>query len=148
MGQACPVPRRVALVNQAVGAFKKHLPSSFPVNLVTERNESGRVYISTYPTMMRLIDEKNDDGTRRFGAGHFDLLVVDEAHRSIYQKYGAIFDYFDSFLVGLTATPKDEVDRNTYRLFALEDGVPTIPIRSTTPSRTSFWFPRALSLFP
>lgn len=116
---------RVALVNQAVGAFKKHLPSSSPVNLVTEKNESGRVYISTYPTMMRLIDDKREDGTRRFGAGYFDLVIVDEAHRSIYQKYGAIFDYFDSYLVGLTATPKDEVDRNTYRLFALENGVPT-----------------------
>ncbi len=116
---------RVALVKQAANVFKTHLPASSPVNLVSEKSESGRVYISTYPTMMRLIDEKREDGTRRFGPGHFDLIVVDEAHRSIYQKYGAIFDYFDSFLVGLTATPKDEVDRNTYRLFALEDGVPT-----------------------
>lgn len=116
---------RVALVKQAANAFKAHLPSSSPVNLVTEKSESGRVYISTYPTMMGLIDDKREDGTRRFGTGHFDLIVVDEAHRSIYQKYGAIFDYFDSFLVGLTATPKDEVDRNTYRLFALENGVPT-----------------------
>jgi type I restriction enzyme R subunit len=116
---------RVALVKQAVNAFKTHLPSSSPVNLVTEKSESGRVYVSTYPTMMGMIDERREDGTRRFGTGHFDLVIVDEAHRSIYQKYGAIFDYFDSFLVGLTATPKDEVDRNTYRLFALEDGVPT-----------------------
>jgi type I restriction enzyme, R subunit len=116
---------RVALARQAANAFKVHLPASSPVNLVTEKSESGRVYISTYPTMMRLIDEKREDGTRRFGTGHFDLVVVDEAHRSIYQKYGAIFDYFDSYLVGLTATPRDEVDRNTYRLFALEDGVPT-----------------------
>jgi type I restriction enzyme R subunit len=116
---------RVALVKQAANAFKAHLPASSPVNLVTEKSESGRVYISTYPTMMKLIDEKRENGTRRFGTGYFDLVVVDEAHRSIYQKYGAIFDYFDSYLVGLTATPKDEVDRNTYRLFALEDGVPT-----------------------
>lgn len=116
---------RVALVRQATNAFKAHLPASSPVNLVTERNESGRVYVSTYPTMMRLIDEKREDGTRRFGTGYFDLVIVDEAHRSIYQKYGAIFDYFDSYLVGLTATPKDEVDHNTYRLFALENGVPT-----------------------
>jgi type I restriction enzyme, R subunit len=116
---------RVALVRQAANEFKKHLPASSPVNLVTEKSESGRVYLSTYPTMMGLIDEKKDDGTRRFGAGHFDLVVVDEAHRSIYQKYGAIFYYFDSYLVGLTATPRDEVDRNTYRLFALEEGVPT-----------------------
>jgi type I restriction enzyme, R subunit len=94
------------------------------VNLVTERDQEGRVYISTYPTMMGLIDEMKD-GVRRFGPGYFDLIVVDEAHRSIYQKYGAIFDYFDALLVGLTATPKDEIDRNTYGLFALERGVPT-----------------------
>ena len=62
---------------------------------------------------------------RRFGPGFFDLVVIDEAHRSIYQKYRAIFSYFDSLLVGLTATPKDEVDRNTYGLFNLEPGVPT-----------------------
>ena len=74
--------------------------------------------------MMGLIDETSD-GQRRFGPGHFDLVVIDEAHRSVYQKYRAIFDYFDSLLVGLTATPKDEIDRNTYRLFDLEDGVPT-----------------------
>ena len=115
---------RVALVNQAVGAFKTFLPSSSPVNLVTERDEQGRVYVSTYPTMMGLINEIRD-GRRRFGPGHFDLVVIDEAHRSVYQKYGAIFDYFDSFLVGLTATPKDEVDINTYHLFDLERGVPT-----------------------
>ena len=115
---------RVALVNQAVKEFKKHLPSSSPVNLVTEKDVEGRVFVSTYPTMMGLIDETKD-GQRRFGVGHFDLVIVDEAHRSIYQKYGAIFDYFDSYLVGLTATPKEEVDRNTYRLFELEDGMPT-----------------------
>jgi len=113
-----------ALVNQAVNAFKLHLPDASPVNLVTERNAEGRVYVSTYPTMLRLIDEATD-GERRFGVGHFDLVIIDEAHRSVFQKYLAIFDYFDSLMVGLTATPKDEVDRNTYRLFDLEDGVPT-----------------------
>lgn len=115
---------RVALVNQAVREFKKHLPGSSPVNLVTERDTSGRVYVSTYPTMMGLIDTASD-GKRKFGVGHFDLVVIDEAHRSVYAKYGAIFDYFDSLLVGLTATPKDEIDRNTYSLFNLESGVPT-----------------------
>lgn len=115
---------RVALVNQAVGAFKTHLPMSSPVNLVTERDGEGRVYVSTYPTMMGLINELQD-GRRRFGVGHFDLIVIDEAHRSVYQKYRAIFDYFDSLLVGLTATPKDEIDINTYQLFDLERGVPT-----------------------
>jgi type I restriction enzyme R subunit len=115
---------RVALVNQAVNAFKRHLPDASPVNLVTDRNAEGRVYVSTYPTMMGLIDEVSD-AQRRFGVGHFDLVIIDEAHRSVFQKYRAIFDYFDSLLVGLTATPKDEVDRNTYGLFDLEDGVPT-----------------------
>ncbi len=115
---------RVALVNQAAGAFKAHLPDSAPVNLVTERTSEGRVFISTYPTMMNLIDGKQD-GKAKFGPGHFDLIVIDEAHRSVYQRFRAIFEYFDSFLVGLTATPKDEVDKNTYSLFDLEDGVPT-----------------------
>lgn len=115
---------RVALVNQAVNAFKKHLPDSSPVNLVTEKNTEGRVFVSTYPTMMGLIDDAFD-GQRRFGVGHFDLIIIDEAHRSVYQKYRAIFEYFDSLLVGLTATPKDEIDHNTYGLFDLESGVPT-----------------------
>jgi type I restriction enzyme R subunit len=115
---------RTALVNQAVNAFKRHLPDAAPVNLVTEKNTEGRVFISTYPTMMGLIDDTRD-GQRCFGAGHFDLVVIDEAHRSVFQKYRAIFDYFDALLVGLTATPKDEVDRNTYSLFELENGVPT-----------------------
>ncbi len=115
---------RVSLVNQAVGAFKAHLPESSPVNLVTEKDKAGRVYVCTYPTMMGLIDETT--GTEaRFGVGHFDLVIIDEAHRSVYQKYGAIFRYFDSLLVGLTATPRDQVDRNTYGLFDLEPGVPT-----------------------
>lgn len=115
---------RVALVNQAANAFKKFLPDSAPVNLVTEKESEGRVFVSTYPTMMGLIDEKVE-GLKRFGPGHFDLIVIDEAHRSIFQKYRAIFEYFDCLIVGLTATPRDEVDRNTYTIFDLEDGVPT-----------------------
>jgi type I restriction enzyme, R subunit len=115
---------RVALVNQAANAFKAHLPDAAAVNLVTDKTTEARVYVSTYPTMMGLINE-TDGGLRRFGVGHFDLIIVDEAHRSIYQKYRAIFGYFDALLVGLTATPKDEIDRNTYGLFDLEDGVPT-----------------------
>ncbi|MDE0136435.1 MAG: DEAD/DEAH box helicase family protein [Acidimicrobiaceae bacterium] len=116
---------RTALVNQAVNAFKTNLPDSAPVNLVTEGNVDGRVYVSTYQTMVGKIDEYRADGTRRFGVGHFDLVVIDEAHRSVYRKYRGIFEYFDSLLVGLTATPKDEVDKNTYDLFDLETGVPT-----------------------
>ena len=115
---------RLALVNQAVGAFKAHLPQSSPVNLVTEKNTTGRVYVCTYPTMMGLINASTGSEAR-FGVGHFDLVIIDEAHRSVYQKYRAIFRYFDSLLVGLTATPRDQVDRNTYALFDLEPGVPT-----------------------
>jgi type I restriction enzyme R subunit len=115
---------RKALVKQAANAFKTHLPGAAAVNLVDDKTQEGRVYVSTYPTMMGLI---NDAGTeqRRFGVGHFDLIVIDEAHRSVYRKYKAIFEYFDSLLVGLTATPKGEVDRDTYRLFDLQTGVPT-----------------------
>ncbi|MBT4052910.1 MAG: DEAD/DEAH box helicase family protein [Bacteroidetes Order II. Incertae sedis bacterium] len=115
---------RVALVNQAVGAFKTHLPHVAPVNLVKNKETEGRVYVSTYPTMVGLIDEMQN-GVRRYGPGHFDLIVIDEAHRSVYRKYKAIFGYFDSLLVGLTATPRDEIDRDTYGLFELERGVPT-----------------------
>ena len=115
---------RVALVKQAENAFKRHLPDASPVNLLEDRDGEGRVFVSTYPTVMGLIDE-SADGQRRFGVGHFDLVIIDEAHRSVFQKYRAIFDYFDSLLVGLTATPKDEIDRNTYSLFDLETGVPT-----------------------
>ena len=112
-------------VRQAADAFKKHLPNATVVNLVTETDKSeGRVCVSTYPTMMGLIDERAG-GVRRYGPGHFDLIVVDEAHRSVYKKYKAIFEYFDSLLLGLTATPKEEVDTNTYSLFNLETGVPT-----------------------
>ena len=115
---------RRSLVQQAVGAFKTHLPESSPVNLVTEKKKTGRVYACTYPTMMGLIDEIRD-GRSLFGVGHFDLVIIDEAHRSVYQKYGAIFRYFDSLLVGLTATPREQVDKNTYQLFDLEPGMPT-----------------------
>lgn len=116
---------RTSLVVQATNAFKANLPDSAPVNLVDSKNQNGRVYLSTYQTMMGLIDEVNADGTRKYGTGMFDMIIVDEAHRSVYQKFGEIFKYFDSLLVGLTATPRDEVDRDTYALFGLESGVPT-----------------------
>ena len=135
---------RVSLVNQAVGAFKAHLPESSPVNLVTEKDKAGRVYVCTYPTMMGLINETT--GTEaRFGVGHFDLVIIDEAHRSVYQKYGAIFRYFDSLLVGLTATPRDQVDRNTYELFDLEPGVPTDAYELATAVADGFLVPRRFS---
>lgn len=121
---------RVALVNQAHGAFKAHLPSAPNANLLQKHDpkkndhNGARICLATYPTMMGLINEV-EDGIRRFSPGHYDLIVIDEAHRSVYRKYRAIFDYFDSFLVGLTATPRDEIDRDTYSLFELEKGVPT-----------------------
>ncbi|HEX2081394.1 MAG TPA: DEAD/DEAH box helicase family protein [Longimicrobium sp.] len=115
---------RRALVRQASSAFLRHLPDSSPVNLLESPDAEGRVFVSTYPTIMGMIDETKD-GQRRFGVGHFDLVIIDEAHRSIFQKYRAIFDYFDALLVGLTATPREEIDRNTYSLFQLENGVPT-----------------------
>lgn len=115
---------RKTLVKQATNAFKAHLPGVPAVNLLAEKNTDARVVVSTYPTMLNLIND-TDGRAGKYGPGYFDLVVVDEAHRSIYQKYGSIFDWFDAPLVGLTATPKDEVDRNTYRLFELEDGVPT-----------------------
>lgn len=120
---------RSALVRQAVRAFKSHLPTSNPVNLTEASGKAqapaARVVVSTYHTMMNLIDESQEDGQKLFSVGHFDLVFIDEAHRSVYQKFGAIFTYFDSLLVGLTATPKDDIDRNTYDLFNLETGVPT-----------------------
>lgn len=115
---------RVALVNQSINVFKKHLPDAAPVNLITEKDTEGRVFACTYPSMMGLINDTKD-GQCRFGVGHFDLIIIDEAHRSVFQKYRTIFNYFDSLLLGLTATPKDEIDRNTYGLFDLENGVPT-----------------------
>src|SRR5260370_5276743 len=117
---------RIALVNQTKAAFMRHLPSVPAVSALQQPEliADARVLVSTYPTMLRLIDETKDD-KRTCTVGHFDLVIIDEAHRSVYQKYRAIFEYFDSYLVGLTATPKDEVDHNTYGLFELEDGVPT-----------------------
>ncbi len=137
---------RKALVRQAANAFKTHLPGAATVNLLEEPHQEGRVYVSTYPTMMGLIDEA-DAGERRFGVGHFDLVVIDEAHRSVYRKYKAIFEYFDSLLVGLTATPKGDVDRDTYRLFDLQTGVPTDAYNLDEAVKDGFLVPpRAVSL--
>lgn len=115
---------RTALVRQAHNNFKALLPNMPCVNLIENKSESGRIYFATYHTMMNLIDEYRER-ERVFGVGFFDLIIIDEAHRSVYQKFGHIFDYFDSLLVGLTATPRDEVDRDTYALFDLPTGSPT-----------------------
>lgn len=119
---------RKALVKQAKNNFSKLLPDLSLCNLLDSRDnpEESRMIFSTYPTMMNAIDDtKSKDEKRLFTPGHFDLIIIDESHRSIYKKYKAIFDYFDAYLLGLTATPKDEVDKNTYSIFNLESGVPT-----------------------
>lgn len=117
---------RNALVRQAQNAFREHLPSLSTVNLTRNKEEkNNRIVLSTYPTMMNLIDTAKTDEGRFYTIGHFDLIIIDEAHRSVYQKYKAIFEYFDAMIVGLTATPKDEVDRDTYKLFDLPKREPT-----------------------
>jgi len=117
---------RNALVSQAKNAFNEHLPHLSAIDLTKEREDNGtRLVFSTYPTIMNRIDGMLADDLRFYGVGHFDLIIIDEAHRSVYQKYKAIFDYFDSLLIGLTATPKTEVDHNTYSLFGIEDDNPT-----------------------
>lgn len=114
---------RLALVRQAKEAFKQHLPELTLCNLCEAGDDAGaRVVLATYPTMMNAIDAVEG---ARFSAAHFDLIVVDEAHRSIFKKYRAIFEYFDAILVGLTATPKTEVNRNTYGFFGMKDEEPT-----------------------
>lgn len=123
---------RTALVNQAYSNFKNLLPdlslmklSEVGKNKASEV-DSSRMIFSTYQTMISKIDSmKSEDGRLVFSPGHFDLIIIDESHRSIYQKFGAIFDYFDALLVGLTATPRDDLDKNTYERFHLENGVPT-----------------------
>lgn len=119
---------RTVLVKQAKNSFTKLLPNMSTCNLLstTDNPEDSRIVFSTYQTMMNAIDNtKNKSGNKLFTPGHFDLIIVDEAHRSIYKKYQAIFEYFDGLVVGLTATPRNDVDRNTYRFFEIENDVPT-----------------------
>ena len=117
---------RTSLVTQAKRAFVNLLPDLSVTNLCEEKdNFTAHCVFSTYQTMYNSIDEVKDEEGKLFTSGHFDLLICDEAHRSIYNKYRDIFNYFDAPLVGLTATPKDEIDKNTYEIFELESGVPT-----------------------
>ena len=118
---------RTALVSQAKDDFKTYLPNMSLCNLCANKDDaSARIVFSTYPTIMNAINrEKSKDGGMLFSPAHFDLIVIDESHRSIFKKYRAIFEYFDAILLGLTATPKTEVARNTYEFFELENGVPT-----------------------
>lgn len=117
---------RNSLVTQAKRSFVNMLPNLSCTNLVEEKdNYNAHCVFSTYQTMMNCVDTVNDNEGKLFTCGHFDLVICDEAHRSIYNKYRDIFSYFDAPLVGLTATPKDEIDKNTYEIFELENGVPT-----------------------
>ena len=117
---------RNSLVTQAKRSFVNLLPDLSCTNLCEEKdNYTAHCVFSTYQTMMNCIDNAKDEQGKLFTCGHFDLVVCDEAHRSIYNKYRDIFNYFDAPLVGLTATPKDEIDKNTYEVFELESGVPT-----------------------
>ena len=117
---------RNSLVTQAKRSFVNMLPDLSCTNLVEEKDTyNAHCVFSTYQTMMNCIDTVNDNEGKLFTCGHFDLVICDEAHRSIYNKYRDIFSYFDAPLIGLTATPKDEIDKNTYEIFELENGVPT-----------------------
>ncbi|MBA6151448.1 DEAD/DEAH box helicase family protein [Gelidibacter maritimus] len=117
---------RTSLVDQAKRNFVKFLPEHTSVNLLEDKdNPDARFAFSTYQTMMRLIDGSRDEEARFYGVGHFDLIIIDEAHRSIYKKYQAIFEYFDALFLGLTATPIERIDRNTYQMFGLPDQSPT-----------------------
>ena len=118
---------RRSLVSQAKNDFAKYLKDMTLCNLLDQREDKlARIVFSTYPTILNTIDTaKSEDGSRLYTPAHFDLIIIDEAHRSIFNKYRAIFEYFDALMLGLTATPKAEVDRNTYEFFEVEQGVPT-----------------------
>ena len=118
---------RTALVKQAKDDFKRYLPDMSLCNLCSNKDDrNARIVFSTYPTILNAIDDtKSKDGRQLFTPAHFDLIIIDESHRSIFKKYRAIFEYFDALMVGLTATPKTDVDRNTYDFFEMENGVPT-----------------------
>ena len=116
---------RTSLVDQAKKNFAKLLPNTSITVLSDKGNKedidlNARIVFSTYQTMINYIDTED----KPFSVGRFDLVIIDEAHRSIFGKYGAIFNYFDSLLLGLTATPRDEVDKSTYDTFEMESGCP------------------------
>lgn len=117
---------RNALVRQAKTNFTEYLPDLSSIDLTEDKeNDTTRLVFSTYPSMMNRIDNVRNSDERFYGVGHFDLIIVDEAHRSIYNRYKAIFDYFDASVVGLTATPKEGIDHNTFELFGCSNEDPT-----------------------
>ena len=117
---------RNALVRQAKRSFAEFLPNLSSIDLTEEKeNDTTRLVFSTYPSMMNRIDNLRFADERFYGVGHFDLIIVDEAHRSVYNRYQSIFNYFDALIVGLTATPKDSIDHNTFELFGCSNDDPT-----------------------
>lgn len=117
---------RNSLVTQAKRNFVNLMPNLSCSNMCEDKRDyNAHCIFSTYQTMINLIDDAKDEDGKVFSSGHFDLVICDEAHRSIYNKYRDIFTYFDAPLVGLTATPKDEIDKNTYGIFDLQNGIPT-----------------------
>lgn len=114
---------RIALREQGLSAFKEHLPHEPSWPNVGEKliAKDRRIYVATYPSMLNIIRDESD----YFSPFFFDFIVVDESHRSIYNTFGEVLDYFKTITMGLTATPSDIIDHNTFRLFHCEDGLPT-----------------------
>lgn len=140
---------RNALVTQAKNAFKEYLPHLSAIDLTKEKEDNGtRLVFSTYPTIMNKIDSLKDN-ERFYGVGHFDVIILDEAHRSVYDKYKAIFSYFDNILIGLTATPKkDNSLKNTYSLFDIEDDNPTFAYELTKAVEEKYLVPAKAHSIP
>lgn len=114
---------RIALREQALAAFKEHMPNEPRWPNVGEKliAKDRRIYVATYPTMLNIIRDETEHLSPHF----FDFIVVDESHRSIYNAFGEVLDYFKAITLGLTATPINIIDRNTFQLFHCEDGLPT-----------------------
>jgi type I restriction enzyme, R subunit len=114
---------RIGLRDQTIDEFKFHLPNEprWPKEGEYSISTDRRIYVSTYPTMLNIIRSE----TNPLSAHFFDLIVVDESHRSIYNTYQEILEYFNAFMLGLTATPTNVIDHNTFKIFECEDGVPT-----------------------
>lgn len=108
---------RRELVRQAMSEFKAHLPNESLARIESGGTSGARIQFATYPSMMQVYQQ--------LSAGYYDLIVADESHRSIYQRYKAIFDHFDAIRLGLTATPTDYIDHNTFQLFECDDGIPS-----------------------
>ena len=109
---------RRELVKQALGDFKQYLPNETRQRIEGgEIDDSARIHVTTYPSMMQVYT--------RLTPGYYDLVIADESHRSIYNRYKPILDYFDACQLGLTATPTDFIEHNTFELFECADGLPT-----------------------